>query len=220
VVQALCLHTTFRSLNEGEEWRREISRGPASAATNIVQHAVLRELILILVRVFDKPRAKLETSDKVSFAVVSMWLERGDIREALAARARVWFPDGYRADENEAAVRDAIQRLHDGLHRLEIENPNRNRRLRDFRDQFLAHELHLEVPRDPPLFGHIAEIGQEIKGLSEAAALAIEGSSTAWNFVDDQMRDSADALWRSVALGGPARAASSGSIPGGVNIPD
>lgn len=199
VTQALCLNSTFQSLNENEEWRTAIAGNRVAAAANIVQHAVLRELILIVVRVFDQPRRKLETSDKVSFPVISMWLEREDVRDELLRRARGWFGDGYRADENEASVRDAIKRLKDSLDRLAAENPNREKRLRHFRDEFLAHELHFEIPRDKPLFGHIYEMIDEIKALSEATSLAVEGSSVAWNFVNEEMRESADELWRLAA---------------------
>jgi hypothetical protein len=63
----------------------------------------------------------------------------------------------------------------------------------------LAHELHFEIPRDKPLFGHIYEMIDEIKALSEATSLAVEGSSVAWNFVNEEMRESADELWRLAA---------------------
>jgi hypothetical protein len=156
-----------------------------------------------LVRVFDQPGHRgLERSDKVSFPVVLGWLERPEIEAALRARARGWFIDGYRADKNEGTVVDAIARLRDNLARIGGEQPNRQTRLRDFRDEFLAHELHIEVPRDKPLFGHIGEMCEEIKALSEAASLAIEGSTTAWNFVDGEMSQSADEFWRRVAEGG------------------
>jgi len=199
VVQAQCLKSTFQSLNENENWRQAISRSRATSAANIMQHAVLRELILILVRVFDRPRGPIEKSEKVSFPVISQWLEKDDVRDALIANARNWFPAGYRADENEASVRDATQRLRDGLHRLATETPNREKRLRQFRDEFLAHELHFEIARDKPLFGHIYEMVDEVTSLAEAASLAVEGTSVAWNFADDGMRESADALWSAVA---------------------
>ena len=102
VTQALCLNSTSQSLNENEEWRKAIAGSRVSAAANIVQHAVLRELILIIVRVLDKPRGKVEDSDKVSFPVISKWLERAEIQDELVLRGRSWFSEGYRADENEA----------------------------------------------------------------------------------------------------------------------
>lgn len=199
VVQAQCLNSTFKSLNESEEWRRAISGTPVSAAANIVQHAVLRELILIIVRVLDRPRGKLENSDKVSFPVIAAWLDCTEIRQELFQRARNWFGEGYRAEENERTVRDAMERLQVTLKRLATEAPNREKRLRNFRDEFLAHELHFDIPRDKPLFGHISEMLEEVKVLSEATALAVEGASVAWNFVNEEMRHSADEMWRAVA---------------------
>lgn len=199
VTQAKLLYASFQSLNENEELREFVGQTPAASASNILMHAALRELMLILVRVFDRAgRFPIEKSDKVTFPIVAEWLARAPIRAALIKRARDWFEDGYRADENEASVKAAMDDIDARLDRLRTESPNREQLLRNFRDGFLAHELHREVPRDPPLFGHIGEMLEEIRQLSEATSLAIRGTEIAWGPLEDQITRSADWMWQRV----------------------
>lgn len=77
VEQATSLHAVFWRLNKAalKAKKRDKLWGPLAGTFNIIQHALLRELILIIVRVLDKPR-NLETSDKISFVVIGRWLER------------------------------------------------------------------------------------------------------------------------------------------------
>lgn len=196
VCQAKVLYTCFQSLNEKQELRERINSTKASTATNIMMHAVLRELMLILVRVFDKPGYRgIERSDKVSFPVISAWLEREPIRAGLLERARLWLPDGYLANEHEQSAMGAMETLASKLNDLQTEQPCREKLLRDFRDGFLAHELHHEVPRDRPLFGHIGTMLEEVRLLSEATSLCIEGSEIHWDILDEQISESANWLW-------------------------
>lgn len=206
VTQAKVLYACFQSLNENKELRTLIAKTPAASASNILMHAALRELMLILVRVFDRAgHSGIEKSDKVTFPIIAEWLARAPIRAALIDRARNWFEDGYLADKNEATVTAAMDDIHARLDRLRSEQPNREKLLRNFRDGFLAHELHREVPHDPPLFGHIGEMLEEIRQLSEATSLAIRGTEIAWEPLDDQITRSADWLWHRVGESDPAR---------------
>lgn len=199
ISQAKILYVFFQSLNDNRELRDRINGTEANIATNLLMHAVLRELILILVRVFDGPgRYGIERSDKVTFPIIAQWLEREPIRAALLERAQHWFEDGYKAEQNAATVSAAIKGLQDRLDRLRHENPNREKLLRDFRDGFLAHELHCAIPRDPPLFGHIGTLLDEIRLLSEGTSLIIEGAEIHWDNLDDRIRTSADWLWNRV----------------------
>lgn len=200
VAQAKALYACFQSLNENRELRESISWTKASVAANLFMHAVLRELMLILVKVFDGPgRHGIEKSDKVTFPIIAAWLAREPVRAALLEKARSWLDDGDLADEHEAGAAGAMDAIQEGLQRLRDERPNREKLLRDFRDGFLAHDLHREIPCHPPLFGHISELLEEIRLLSEATSLAIEGSSVHWDMLDEQIRNSADWLWSRVA---------------------
>jgi hypothetical protein len=197
--QAKVLYACFQSLNENKELRERIAKTPAASASNILMHAALRELMMILVRVFDRPgRWGIEKSDKVTFPIIAEWLKREPIREALLQRARNWLDDGYLAERHEASAKAAMDDLQTRLDCLQAEQPNRQQLLRDFRDGFLAHELERQIPRDPPLFGHIGEMLEEVRLLSEAASLAIRGTEIAWEPLDDQIARSANWLWQRV----------------------
>lgn len=204
--QAKVLNACFQSLNENKKLRERIAKTPAASASNILMHAALRELMMILVRVFDRPGNRgIEKSDKVTFPIIAEWLKREPIRKALLERARNWFDDGYLADRNEESAKAAMDDLHHRLDRLQTEQPNRQQLLRDFRDGFLAHELERQMSRDPPLFGHIGEMLEEVRLLSEAASLAIRGTEIAWEPLDDQITRSADWLWHRVGESVTAR---------------
>lgn len=195
VSQARILFNCFQSLNENRDLRERINDGPAAIATNVMVHAVLRELIMVLVRVFDRPgRNGVERSDKGSFPVIVEWLARDPIRDVLVHRARNWLDEDM-ADINEAAARKAMEDMRVRLDGLLAEDPNREKRLRDFRDGFLAHELHREIPRPPLLFGYIEGLLNEATALSEAASMALRGAHIEWGVLEAQITESAGWLW-------------------------
>lgn len=198
VCQATSLYAAFRSLNESEEWRKALI-GPVAHAANIIQHALLRELTLVLVRVLDKPRV-LETSDKISFVVIGLWLQKDEIRESLVDRARKRHGEKW-ADQHEQSTRAAIPRVIERLDRLATEEPNRERRLRNARDEFLAHELHLEIPRDQPVFGHLQEMTEEIQALCMDTSIAIIGFDLSFEHIAEGAGEGADELWKAVLSG-------------------
>ena len=199
VEQATSLHSVFRTLNDTalKARKREKLWGPIAGAYNIIQHALLRELILIAVRVLDKPR-NLEKSDKVSFVVIGQWLERDEVCEALIENARKRHGEKW-ALRNAAITRRAIRGLKRRLDRLATEDPNRERLLRNFRDDFLAHELHREIPRDGPMFGHIMDMIKEIQGLSSDALTACTGHQIEFCHIAAEAKDGAQQLWKAVA---------------------
>jgi predicted small metal-binding protein len=198
VEQATSLHAVFWRLNKAalKAKKRDKLWGPLAGTFNIIQHALLRELILIIVRVLDKPR-NLETSDKISFVVIGRWLERDEVPQSLIEHARKRHGERW-ALRSAAIARHAIRRLKQRLHNLETENPNRERLLRNFRDDFLAHELHRDIPRDGPLFGHIMDMVKEIQGLSKDALAACTGAELDFDHVAADAKDGAEQLWRAI----------------------
>jgi hypothetical protein len=198
VEQATSLHAVFWTLNKAvlKARKRDELWGPLAVTFNIIQHALLRELIIIIVRVLDKPR-NLETSDKVSFVVIGRWLEREEVSRALIENARKRHGERW-ALRSAAIARHAIRRLKQRLHNLAMEDPNRERLLRNFRDDFLAHELHRDIPRDGPLFGHIIEMVKEIQGLSKDALAACTGAELEFNHIAAEAKDGTGQLWRAI----------------------
>jgi len=198
VEQATSLHAVFWRLNKAalKAKKRDKLWGPLAGTFNIIQHALLRELTLIVVRVLDKPR-KLETSDKVSFVVIGRWLERDEVCEALIERARKRHPEKW-ARRNVWITRRAIRGLKQRLDRLKAEDPNREGLLRNSRDDFLAHELHREIPRDQPMLGHLMEMIKEIQGLSRDALAAFTGHEVEFDHIAADAKEGAEQLWRAI----------------------
>ncbi len=198
VEQATSINAVFWTLNKAALKTKKQDKlwGPMAGAFNIIQHALLRELTLIVVRVLDKPQ-KLETTDKVSFVVVGQWLERDEICEALVERARNRNPEKW-ARRNVLMTQRAIKGLKQRLDRLSAEDPNRERLLRNARDDFLAHELHREIPRDQPLLGHLMEMTKEIQALSRDAAIACTGHVLEFDHIAAVGKDGAEQIWRAI----------------------
>lgn len=198
VEQATALEAVFSALNDASRKATDSDKlwGPMAGTFNIIQHTLLRELTLIIVRVLDTPR-KLETSDKVSFVVIAQWLERDGIPEALVEEARKRHPEKW-ARRNVWMTRRAIRGLKQRLGRLAAENPNRERLLRNGRDDFLAHELHREIPRDQALVGHLMEMTNEIQALSRDALIACTGHELEFDHIAAEAKDGAEQFWRAL----------------------
>lgn len=194
--QATTLYATFSSLNGSREWPDQLI-GPVASAANTIQHSLLREVVLILVHAFDTARV-LATSDRVSFVIVRGLIGQGEVLDSLVKRARERNGPKW-ADKNERATREAFQRLEERLDRLAQEEPNRAKLLRDYRDEFVGHNLHFEVPRDQPAFRHIKEMLDEIQPLCADCLLAITGHELDFDWVDQEAKEGADLIWSAVA---------------------
>lgn len=195
----------FQSYNDPANPLRapDLARHRASGAVNHLIDAAIRELVLIVVRVFDRPRQGQDVlrSDKVSFPVVLQLAAIAGVREYLREDARCWFEDGFQADRNEAAVERSIEELSVALDRLANEVPNRSRLLRDFRDEFLAHELEFSTDRARPVYKHLTDMVLELEGLTKATSMAFEGSQVEFEIGHRDARHGADALWELLAKG-------------------
>ena len=134
----------------------------------------------------------------MSFVVIGKWFERDGVCEALIENARKRHGEKS-ALQNAAVTRRAIRGLKRRLNRLGTEDPNRERLLRNFRDDFLAHELHREIPRDEPMFGHVMDMIKEIQGLSSDALTACTGHQIEFGHISAEAKDGAQQLWKAVA---------------------
>ena len=73
--------------------------------------------------------------------------------------------------------------------------------MRNFRDQYLAHNLVFDIERERPIFGHITSMLEEMTLLVEASELALSGASIFWDMLDENARLSAEELWRTIRRG-------------------
>lgn len=126
-LRAIELGEIFASFNDAANPLRDNALAPhgEAATVNAMMDAVIRELVVILVRVFDGPgqRGALK-SDKVSFPVMLELSRLPGISTYFAADARVWYRD-FLSDENEKSVVQAALAFETNLARLSTETPNR-----------------------------------------------------------------------------------------------
>jgi len=204
LTRAMALWATWQSYNDVQNPLRDdrLPRHPSATALNLLASAALHETIIILVRAFDQAggRGPLR-SDKVSFPILLdlTWID--GVREELELRARLWLPDGWQADENANACTAALDDLGTTLERLRTEEPNRQKRLRDFRDEFLAHNLEFDEDRSRPLIGDITALLSELVVLSDAAELAFNGNNVHWDMLQQDVSASAASLWEVIRHG-------------------
>jgi hypothetical protein len=195
------LREVWTVLNEGRAVRMAISRSPASAAATILQDALLREQILIIVRLFDFPRGPALKSNRISFPVVRELLTLPGVMEVFTERARSW--PGQSESKNMEIVHARFAGFEERLGRLQAEDPNRERRLRSYRDENLAHELYFEQPRPKALYGYIPDLLHEVLQLTEDVGLIVQGAHYFWD--EGEAERSATALWSAVAAAFPRR---------------
>jgi hypothetical protein len=210
LTRAKALWSVWQSYNDAQNPLRDdrLPHHQGSATLNLMASAVLHETIMILVRAFDRPgqRGPFRT-DKVSFPVVLALVEQVGVRAEVEQRARNWLPDGWQGDENARACLQAIDTIAAILARLDVEQPNRQRRLRDFRDEFLAHNLEFDDRRDAPIFHDITTLLDELTELSDAAELAFNGNNVHWDVLHGDMQLSAASLWAAIHEGARVNAA-------------
>ena len=209
LTRAKALWSVWQSYNDAHNPLRDdrLPRHQGSATLNLMASAVLHETIMIVVRAFDRAgqRGPFRT-DKVSFPVLLALVEQAGVREELEQRARIWLPDGWQGDENARACLQAIDAIAAILARLDAEQPNRQRRLRDFRDEFLAHNLQFDFRRDAPIFNDVTTLIDELTQLSDAAELAFNGNAVHWDVLNGDMQQSAASLWAAIRVGARANA--------------
>jgi hypothetical protein len=202
-VNALHLCEIWITFNDAEEQRRVVGASPTSLAAAVYEEAVLQNLVLIAVRLFDKPRGCVVTTDRISFPVIQGLLSLPGVSEMIIDRAQVPLSAVLCGEPDRTAqeVPDRIDCFHAKMRRLATEKPNRMQLLRGFRDENIAHELHLE-PTTKPEYGHVTGMVSEILSLTEDMDLILNGSrSFPWQ--RGEASKSAAALWSAVVAAFP-----------------
>lgn len=199
-LRAIQLIEIFNSFNDASNPLRnnDLARHDAANTVNALIDAAIRELITILVRMFDPVgRGGLLKTNRQSFLVM-LDLSRVDgVRSFLCDQARRWYGDDERGND----IPQAIEAFEGALERLNTETPNRCALLRAFRDEFLAHQLHFDFERDRPINGYISEIVGEVETLTKACALGFYRSAVTYETAHANARSSADGLWRLIWRG-------------------
>jgi len=200
--RAIALWTLWQSFNDQNGPDHEVKLGSiySAGALNWLMQSALHETIIIVTRAFDGYRKDVVRTDRVSFLVLEGLLQLPGVREEVVQRARSWL-DGAYPEHHDEAVTKAMTNMLGSLDRLKNETPNRLTILRNYRDQFLAHNLVIDAQRDRPIFQYVTDLLEELVTLTEQAELAFSGGEIAWDFYRREVTGSADALWTAIRTG-------------------
>lgn len=200
ITRAIELRKLWLTFQE-TEGRKIVAVHAAGGAMAICERAIVVETVIILVRLLDeRGRRPIFETNRISFPVVAELLALPGIEDELGGRARDWT-GGLSPDRQEASVREAIAEFRERLARLKSEVPNREKLLRDFRDENLAHDLHFKEPKERPQHRHVTDMIEELRALSNATSLAIRGNVTAWEYFDEDLERAGRDLYRQLARG-------------------
>lgn len=197
--QALCFWEVWTTFNEANELRRIIERSPANLAAAVYEDASLNSLVMVIVRLLDRPKP-----DRITFCVVQQQLRIPGVSEALIADAPhsigALFAQDVTPAQASAMIKMRITAFHARLKRLATEQPNRTEILRKHRHANLAHELLADKARVKPTYDQLNAMVSEILALTEDLQAMATGSSSQELLTRGEASKSAVELWRAVAV--------------------
>lgn len=201
---AMALQEIWAAFNEDGTIQKRVARSKADTAAAYIHDAVLHDLIMIIVRLMDKPGGHgrpIMQSDRISFPVVRELLNLPGVMEVFETRARGW--PGGKGEEHVKRVRDEFQDMCGRIDRLQSGSDTPAELLRTYRHNNLAHELHIDTsdPKPKAKYGDVPDLLDEIVALTESVGLIVLGTAYAWERRD--VAKSARALWAAVAEIGP-----------------
>jgi hypothetical protein len=179
-LKAMTLHETWNGLNTDNAARKAIVVSPVTKVIGVMWEASLDSLILVLMRLLDSHgRGSVHDSDRVSFPVIRSLVDEPGVLEMLIGDAESKDGPGDREAKGQAVL-DAAFRLRQRLDTMADEEPNRLNRLRSVRDRFLAHQLHMETPLDPPIFGNLRTMVEDVLLLAEDTKRMLNPTVIVW----------------------------------------
>lgn len=198
--RALALWDIWQSYNaqNGPAHDHKIGNFSEARPFSWLMQSALHETIIVITRAFDSSgKFGAARSNRVSFPVMLELLKQPGVRDEIIARAEQWL-DSSNPPHHRKIVNEAIAEFEDILSRLATEMPNRLRRLRDYRDDFLAHNLVHDAEREKPIFQDVSGLLEEMVALTERSILAFSGHELAWEALRAAVRDGAEELWSAV----------------------
>lgn len=194
IAWARAVNEVWRTFNRHEA-RQEVADSHASPAAHVYESATLDAQIMMISRVFDPPgRGHVLVQNRMSFPVCRQLLVLPGVMNSLLEQSEHWNELGV---ENRDRLSARYQAFLDGLVALDMEEPNRVRLVRGFRDENIAHELRFDVLPQRPQYDHIHGLVDEASVLLGHLALVVAGQAIHWR--DDDVGRSTTWLWDAVA---------------------
>lgn len=196
VAEARACDATWRVLAYGGDVRKAVAASPAALAAYVYEKATRDNQIVMITRLLDQPsRRGAFNTNRLSFPVCRDLLALAGVIESLRAEARAW--PSNEPERNAAIHEEEYQNFLTRLQSLESEEPNRAARLRSFRDENIAHELHFAELPPRPVVRDLHDLIVEETRLIESLAMVVDGTNIVWDMQDHA--GSAEALWKAVA---------------------
>lgn len=182
------LFTIWSSFNNADNpLRQHNHQDGRSIALNMMAGACLHETILILCAALDAIGNKgLSRTNRVSFPVVNAMLELAGVED-----------EAFEHGQHPAIQRAALIRFRERLDKMK--NDHDVRSVKDFRDDFLAHNLSHAELRLGPQMEAITRLLDGLCILSGDCQIALVGKRTTWDRRLITVNESVVGVWASLA---------------------
>lgn len=202
IVQAVkwarSIHEVWMAFNSAR-FPRDLSGTRVEEAAVVYQRATLEGVILRISRVLDPPGHKsILHTNRISLPICRDLIALPNVLDRFADNARIWNMLG---DESVALVYERFEHLRAKLHTLETEEPNKERLVRQFRDENIAHELKLNPLPQRPQYRQVWALLDEVTSATEDLAMIADGEAFHW--AQDEAGQAATLLWEAVSAGHP-----------------
>ncbi len=173
---------------------------------NTISHSAALTLALVLSRLFD-PGSRWRHADEKdtnSIPILLHYLAQQRCRGLLGNRARTWVTGmPHMADSQQAACLQHIDRAIDAYKTLNLSPKGRlaKRRLREFRNKILAHNLRTPMETGHPRFGELFLLMKAAAQIVGSADFAIRGSNRDLGEYAENRRGEADEFWTHALTG-------------------
>jgi hypothetical protein len=197
----------WRAFNDAR-YPQDLAGTRVADVAAVFERTTLEAVIIRITRVLDQPSARghkpsdqARATNRLSFPVCRELISLDGVLDRFADDATIW---NARGAENAQLVRDRFSGFCTRLDELQAEHPNRQKRVRDFRDENIAHELRLDPLPDRPRYEEVWSLLNDTVLLTEDLSFVVHGSGLQWS--EGKASRSAELLWEAVAKAFPPRA--------------
>lgn len=204
ITRAVALYRIWETFNFPNNPLRKTGIAPHESAIviNTLAQSALNETILIVARSLDRRGGQsLFSSTRVSFPVVLELANQEGVETELFGRAQALSSSKSEYAILKAGYQSSKKFVAEWLGAIDSDANHTAIKLRDFRHDFLAHNLHKGI--DPPTlhYADIAGVLPEMMQLCEHASFAFTLRAITFDPFLDSMSARADSLWRVIAIG-------------------
>ena len=198
---AIALQAMLSGINDNEPFRSLFNNTYEGHGLNTVYHALLRQLVVALTRIYDPP-----TKNRASLPRLMQLLEERPLVGLFVELARRWIIGIDRLEKiNAYRAAKAILRARRRYKRLVESDEGKTwlRTLKEFRDHHLVHSLFNLNEGDRVQYGYIGDLLDRTMPIIDDLQFGIEGVNRDRNEDRAEEQARAESFWKVVANGMP-----------------